>query len=181
MNSRPHSLDEDEPEIMPLPHEDSASSSSLSISIVEGPALNLWSIATATEGKTKSELKLQLQPDQSVVIGRQEGGEIEYLDPRYHPTQMLPKSNKRVVTSIDRGHDRCVSRGHFMLRGSVCGILFVNGVPRRGGGIRPPMNGTVMLAPGHRSMDHGEEYMIERGTTIKIMLPNGTVILLGAE
>ena len=120
----------DEPEIMPLPHEDWAESSSLSISIVEGPTLNLWSISTATEGKTKSELRLQLQPDQSVVIGRQEGGQIEHLDPRYHPTQMLPNSNKRVVTSFDRGNDRCVSRGHFMLRGSVHGILFVNGVPR---------------------------------------------------
>jgi hypothetical protein len=179
MTSRPRNLDE--PEIMPLPHEDWADSSSLSISIVEGPTLNLWSIATATEGKTKSELKLQLQPDQSVVIGRQEGGQIEYLDPRYHPTQMLPNSNKRVVTSFDRGSDRCVSRGHFMLRGSVHGILFVNGVPRRGGGIRPPKNGTVMLAPANRKMGQGQEYMIGRGTTIKIKLPNGTVILLCAE
>jgi hypothetical protein len=179
MTSQPHILDQ--PEIMPLPHEDWADSSSLSISIVEGPTLNLWSIATAIEGKTKSELRLQLQPDQSVVIGRQEGGQIEYLDPRYHPTQMLPNSTKRVVTSFDRGNDRCVSRGHFMLRGSVQGILFFNGVPRRGGGIRPPKNGTVMLAPAHRSMGHGEEYMIERGTTIKIKLPNGTVILLCAE
>ena len=106
MTSQSHVLDQ--PEIMPFPDEDWADSSSLSISIVQGPTLNLWSIATATEGKTKSELKLQLQPDQSVVIGRQEGGEIEYLDPRYHPTQMLPNSNKRVVTSFDRGNDRCM-------------------------------------------------------------------------
>jgi hypothetical protein len=169
------------PEIVPLPHEDWAGGSSLSISIVEGQTLNLWSVGTATEGKTKEELKLQLQPDQSVVIGRQEGGEIEYLDPLYQPTRMVPNSSRPVVTSFGHGNDRAVSRGHIMLKGSLHGILLLNGVPRRGGGIRPPKNGTVMLAPGHRSMGHGEEYMIERGTTIKIKLPNGTVILLCAE
>ena len=68
-----------------------------------------------------------------------------------------------------------------MLRGSAQGILFVNGVPRRGGGIRPPRNGTKMLAPANRPMDPGEEYMIEKGTAIKIRLPNGTEILLGVE
>jgi hypothetical protein len=68
-----------------------------------------------------------------------------------------------------------------MLQGSLHGILFINGVPRRGGGIRPPMNGTKMLAPVNRRMGQGEAYMIERGTAIKIRLPNGTVILLGAE
>ena len=182
MLSQPKQLDcPPLPEIVPLPHEDWADSSSLSISIVEGPTLNLWSIATATEGKAQEELKLQLQPDQSVVVGRQEGGEIEYLDPRYHPTQVLPNSTRRVVTSIDRGTDRCVSRGHFMLKGSLHGILLLNGVPRRGGGIRPPKNGTVMLEPVCRSMKQGEEYMIERGAAAKIRLPNGTVILLLAE
>ena len=68
-----------------------------------------------------------------------------------------------------------------MLRGSVHGILFVNGVPRRGGGIRPPKNGTEMLAPAQRPMGQGEDYMIEKATAISIKLPNGTVILLGAE
>ena len=169
------------PEIAPLPHEDWGGGTSLSVSIVEGPSLSLWSIATATEGKTKEELKLQLEPDQSVVIGRQEGGEIEYLDPRYHPTQLLPNSSQRVVTSIGRGADICVSRGHFMLKGSLHGILLLNGVPRRGGGIRPPRNWTMMLEPDQRSMKQGEEYMIERGAAAKIRLPNGTVILLRAE
>ena len=42
------------------------------------------------EGKTKGELSVQLQPDQSVVVGRQEGGRLEYLDPSYQPTQMVP-------------------------------------------------------------------------------------------
>ena len=169
------------PEIVPLPHEDWAGSSSLSISIVEGQTLNLWSIATATEGKTKEELKLQLQPDQSVVIGRQEGGEIEYLDPRYHPTQMLPNSTRPVVTSFGHGSDRAVSRGHFMLKDSLHGILLLNGVPRRGGGIRPPLNGTVMLEPDYRQLKQAEEYLIEREAAAKSRLPNGTVILLRAE
>jgi hypothetical protein len=180
MDSQQNTL-ECPPEFTPLPHEDWAGSSSLSISIVEGPAINLWSTVTAAGGETKAEFRLQLQPDQSVVIGRQEGGEIEYLDPRYHPTQMLPNSTRRVVTTVNKGTDICVSRGHFMLRGSVDGILFVNGVPRRGGGIRPPMNGTKMLAPVNRRMGQGETYMIEKGTAIRIRLPNGTVILLGAD
>jgi hypothetical protein len=169
------------PEIVPLPCEDWAEGSLLSITIVDGQTLNLWSPRATTEGKTTGELKLQLQPNQCAVIGRQEGGEIEYLDPSYQPTQMLPNSSRSVVTSMDRGTDMCVSRGHFMLKGCVHGILLVNGVPRRGGGIRPPRNGTVMLEPARRSMGDGEEYMIERGAAAKIRLPNRTVILMCAE
>ena len=169
------------PEIMPFPNEDAAGRSSLSLTIVDGPMLNLWSVATVTEGETKEELKLQLQPDQAVVIGRQEGGRIEYLDPRYQPTQMLPNSSRRVVTSFRDGTDGAVSRGHFMLKNAVDGIVLLNGVPRPGGGVRPPMNGTLMLEPVYRSMGDGEEYIIERGATATIRLPNGTVILLRAE
>jgi len=77
--------------------------------------------------------------------------------------------------------DNCVSRGHFLLRGSVTGILFVNGVPRAGGGIRPPLNGTELLEPECRSLGAGEEYLIEKGSAIKIRLPNATVIVLRAE
>jgi hypothetical protein len=171
----------EQPEIVPLPHEHWNDSATLSISILDGPTVSVWSIATPTEGKTQNELKLQLRPEQCVVIGRQEGGQIEYLDPRYHPTQMLPNSTKRVVTSLGHGLDRCVSRGHFMLRGRTQGLLFVNGVPKRGGGIRPPKNGTYMLAPVQRPLGEGEEYVIEKDTALRIKLPNGTVILLGAE
>jgi hypothetical protein len=94
---------------------------------------------------------------------------------------MLPNSFQRVVTTMNRESDMCVSRGHFMLRGSVAGILFVNGVPRQGGGIRPPLNGTRMLEPDSRPMGQGEEYLIGKGTAIKICLPNDTIIVLGAE
>src|SRR5262245_11004749 len=103
MTAQPNILDQ--PEIVPLPHENRASSSSLSISIVEGPTINLWSIETASEGKIEGELTLQLQPDQSVVIGRKEGGQIDYLDPRYHPTQVLPNSTRSVVSSFNRQSD----------------------------------------------------------------------------
>lgn len=52
-------------------------------------------------------------------------------------------------------------------------MVLVNGVPRRGGGIRPPLNGTVMLSPDYRWMRAGEEFVIEPGTLARIRLPNG--------
>jgi hypothetical protein len=67
-----------------------------------------------------------------------------------------------------------------MLKGSLHGILLINGVPRQGGGIRAPKNGTVLLEPDNRQMHEGEDYMIELGKSAKIRLPNGTVILLSA-
>jgi hypothetical protein len=167
------------PEIVPIPRE-TASSASLSVTVVDGAPLSMWSTVPAMKGKTKGELSVQLQPDQSVVVGRQEGGRIEYLDQSFQPTQMLPHSSERVVATVDRGSDTCVSRGHFTLRGSAAGILFVNGVPRPGGGFRPPLNGTQLLEPVRRPMGQGEEYLIEKGSAIKIRLPNGTSIVLRA-
>ncbi len=139
----------------------------------------MWS-ETCTEYETGGKLALQLQPEQAIIIGRQEGGQIDYLDPRYHPTRMVPNTGQAVVTTFGES-DRRVSRGHFMLRGSAGGILLVNGVPRRGGGIRPPLNGTVMLQPVAREMLAGEEFLIEHGSTATIRLPNCTVICLGAD
>src|SRR5262249_46336959 len=121
-----------------------------------------------------------LRPDQLVVIGRQEGGQIDYLDSRYQPTQLVPNSAQRVVGCRDEEADLMVSRGHFMLSGARHGVLLVNGVPRPGGGIRPPLNGTLMLDPEYRLMIDGEHHVIERGTSATIRLPNGTVILLRA-
>lgn len=160
---------------------DDPMSSSLSLSIVGGPEVHVWSApGTVTEGSTQGELRLQLQPNQPIVIGRQQGGHIEYLDPQYQPTPMMPDSFRSILTSSDKNdkHDMAVSRGHFMLKGSPLGILLVNGVPRRGGGLRPPMNGTLLLEPVHRWLEKEEEYLIERGSSAKIRLPNGTVILL---
>ena len=168
-------------EIAPIPHEDLAEGSHLSVSVVAGPNLSLWSIATDRSCDTDTEFKFQIQPDQAVVIGRQQGGRIEYLDERYQPTQLVPNSAQRVVGSHDKVADNRVSRGHFMLRDSPRGLELVNGVPRHGGGIRPPINGTKMLKPERRTMQDGEDFVIERGKSVTICLPNGTVIVLGAE
>ena len=85
------------------------------------------------------------------------------------------------LRSEGQGHDLTVSRGYFMLRATAGGILLVNGVPRRGGGVRPPVNGTRLLAPVQRALSPGEEYLIERGTVIVVRLPNGTQIQIDAR
>jgi hypothetical protein len=123
--------------------------------------------------------RLQLQPQDTVVVGRQNGGSLEYLDPAYQPTRFEPTGGQPVLRGIDQ--DICVSRGHFMLRGSAAGILLINGVPRRGGGIRPPLNGTRLITPIRRHLEPAEEFLIERGSSATFQLPNGTEIFLHAE
>ena len=66
-------------------------------------------------------------------------------------------------------------------KGSRRGILFVNGVPRRGGGIRPPLNGTRLVAPEGRGLSPGEKYLIESGTAMVVRLPNGTELRIDAD
>jgi hypothetical protein len=68
-----------------------------------------------------------------------------------------------------------------MLRYHQRGIELVNGVPHREGGIRPPLNGTWLLEPVRRFMEKGESYLIEKGTSAKICLPNGNEILIRAD
>lgn len=153
--------------------------SSVSLSLHGGTMLNLWSAAAATE--TTGEYTLCLAPNDAAVIGRQEGGEISYLDPAFRPTQMVPGGQHPIVASVAGEKDLRVSRGHFMLKGAVGGIVFVNGVPRRGGGIRPPINGTVMLEPEHRPMIEAEELQIDRGTSLRVRLPNELIVLIVAN
>jgi hypothetical protein len=150
--------------------------SSLRMTVVSGSAVNVWAAPETVATDKRGELKVELQPHRPVVIGRQQGGEIKYLDPHYQPTQLLPGADRSILASNEL--DKRVSRGHFMLKASPQGICLVNGVPRRGGGIRPPLNGTILLEPVHRRLDNEEEYLIERGTSAKICLPNSTVILL---
>jgi hypothetical protein len=150
-----------------------------SLILESGPAINVWSGAATVCGKSAAQATLEILGDQPVVIGRQEGGQIEYLDPRFRPTQMVPDTEQVVQHGAER--DRLVSRGHFMLRARRGGLVLVNGVPRRGGGLRPPLNGTIMLCPHYRYMSPGEEYLIEPGTTARIRLPNGTVISIQAN
>jgi hypothetical protein len=151
-----------------------------SLVIESGSAITLWSAVDTLPGEAASETKLQLQPDQPAIVGRQEGGEIEYLDPRYTSTRMVPDTGQPVCRSSREPPDVHVSRGHFMLRGTRCGVMLVNGVPRRDGGIRPPMNGTMMLAPQNRCMTPGEEFLIEPATLVRLRLPNGTVVAIQA-
>jgi hypothetical protein len=77
--------------------------------------------------------------------------------------------------------DTLLSRAHFMLKASPNGTMFVNGVPAVGGGLRPPLNGTRLLSPQARPLQPGEEYLIESGKSATFSLPNGTVLLIGAE
>jgi hypothetical protein len=124
--------------------------------------------------------ELRLQPDRPAVIGRQEGGRIEYLDPAYQPTQVVPETGQCVVRSVSAGPDRYVSRGHFTLHANAGGILLVNGVPRPGGGVRPPLNGTWLMNPVRRALTPGEEYLIARGAAVVIRLPNEALVRIRA-
>jgi hypothetical protein len=123
---------------------------------------------------------LGLAYGKGVVIGRQEGGGTEYLDPRFRPTQRMPGTSQRVIVNVYRHSDTFVSRGHFTLIGSPFGIIFVNGVPRRGGGIRPPLNWTQLIQPERRMMLPGEHIVVAPGTVIKIMLPNLMEVMISA-
>jgi hypothetical protein len=151
------------------------------LSLDGGCGVTLWSDPGVTSaGETLADAALQLRPERPVVVGRQQGGRIEYLDPRYTSTQMVPDTSRSVLTRAGDGKDTYVSRGHFLLRAAAGGIVLVNGVPRRGGGIRPPVNGTWLLEPEYRCMREGEEYLIAHGSSAKIHLPNGTRILINA-
>jgi hypothetical protein len=61
------------------------------------------------------------------------------------------------------------------------GVLLVNGVPRPGGGLRAPLNGTRLVVSEQRPMSAGEEYLIESGATAVVVLSNGSEVHIGAE
>src|SRR5262249_19996294 len=130
---------------------------------------------------SRTEYALRLLPDSPVVVGRFHGRVPPYLDPAYQPTTIVPGTGQEVLHSGGCGTDLCVSRAHFMLRGVLRGMLYVNGVPRRGGGIRPPLNGTHLVAPQGRGLSPGEEYLIESGTGMIVRLPNGTELRIDAQ
>lgn len=164
------------PEIVP-PHERKFGHDSIAEISVTGGSVTLWGLETSEE--TGPKVSLRLDPSAPIIVGRQEGGQIPYMDPAYQSTQIGP-DGQSVLTSFGHGRDVCVSRGHFMLRSSPHGVLFVNGVPKRGGGIRPPVNGTQLVAPAARWFAQGEEFVVERGQSIKIRLPNGTEVNIAA-
>lgn len=155
-----------------------ASNTLCEFSLLSGPAVTIWS-SSSPRGSIQPNYRLSLQPDRPVIIGRSEGYPVPYLDPAYQATAVMPGSGQRVLTGA-KHHDCSVSRGHFMLRGAGGGILLVNGVPHVGGGIRPPTNGTWLLAPQRRHLEPGEEYRIEGGSSVVLQLPNGAQIQIGA-
>jgi hypothetical protein len=143
------------------------------VSPLSGAPVTLWTTSGAdTEPLTR--MTLQIAPDRPVVVGRSEGSEVPYLDSAYRPTTVMPGTGRTVLRHRGRGADLVVSRGHFMLRHAAGGVMLVNGVPRRGGGIRPPMNGTWLLAPARRQLAPEEEYLIESGSGAVLWLPNGS-------
>jgi hypothetical protein len=115
-----------------------------------------------------------------VVVGRAKPQQdVPYLDPAFRATQLLPDSNQTVLTG-DKKTDNYVSRAHFAIRGTAGGVVVTNGVPHVGGGIRPPTNGTWLVAPV-RLLDPGEEVFIASGEMIAIWLPNQCVLQLRAQ
>jgi hypothetical protein len=150
------------------------------LSVLSGTAINSWS-AAETVLENDRQLVLKISPDRPVIIGRAEGGSVPYLDPAYRPTTVLPGTGETILRGDGHGTDSLVSRGHFMLAATAGGITFVNGVPRRGGGIRPPKNGTWLVLPTQRILTPGEDYFIENGSSIGIRLPNGSEIIIDAR
>lgn len=94
---------------------------------------------------------------------------------------MLPDSQQSVLRGNDPT-DEYVSRAHFTLRGAPGGgVVFTNGVPQVGGGVRPPTNGTKLVAPTVRYLEPSEEVLIALGDTVTINLPNRCVLQLQAR
>jgi hypothetical protein len=150
------------------------------ISVLSGSPLTAWSTLAVT-AQSQTEYAIRLMPDSPVVVGRYHGRVPPYLDRAYRPTKILPGTGQEVLHSGGYGTDIRVSRAHFMLLGVSRGILFVDGVPRRGGGIRPPLNGTRLVGPEGRVLSPGEEYLIESGTAMVVGLPNRTELRIDAR
>jgi hypothetical protein len=153
--------------------------SSASISILFGPSLSVGD--TVLDSETRPVLELFLNPGQSAVIGRAHGCDVPYLDPAYVPTSLVPGTGETILRGDHDRRDLFVSRAHFTLSAHAAGILLINGVPRRGGGIRPPRNGTVLLDPVQRSMLAGEEHTIDHGSAVTLQLPNGSQVRIEAR
>src|SRR5438093_6631473 len=87
-----------------------------------GQGVTVWSLPdAATSTKTGLEVRLELSPERPVIIGRKDGGEIDYLDPRYVPTPIVPGSGKTILKEGGSQKDIYVSRGHFLMRGHLNG------------------------------------------------------------
>jgi hypothetical protein len=160
------------------------------IVLLAGNSVTLWAppqteVAPRTTvdagPETVAELALGLAPGRLVVVGRATPDcPVPYLDPAYRATPMLPDTQQSVLRGNDPA-DNYVSRAHFTVRCEAGGVVFTNGVPRAGGGIRPPKNGTKLMAPTVRYLAPGEEVLIPFGEAIAIRLPNFCVLQLKAR
>jgi hypothetical protein len=170
---------------------DSLSGSCCHVALLSGSSVSFWTcpqtdvaVRTAVHGVPNSftELALCLAPERLVVVGRATPEHtVPYLDPAYRATTMLPDSGQSVLHGNDPT-DNWVSRAHFTLRGAVDGaVVFTNGVPQLGGGVRPPTNSTWLVAPAVRLLDPGEEVLIGCGEAVSIRLPNRCVLQLKAR
>lgn len=150
------------------------------VSAEAGNVLTLWCRRGAAERLERS-FRLQLFEYQPAIIGRQSEGRPEYLDESYHSTAIVPTTGQSILYHGGDGEDAIVSRAHFMLQKYAGGVLFVNGVPRQGGGIRPPMNSTKLVQPAERFFEPAEEYFIQSSRAITIELPNQVRVKLTAR
>lgn len=161
-----------------------------SVSLLAGNPVALWAapkteVATGRSTDTTvdpfPELALGLAPGALAVVGRAEPHHrVPYLDPAYRATRLVPGSGQSVM--LNNEHDKGVSRGHFTLRGAIGGaVVFTNGVPGADGGVRPPTNGTWLLAPQRRLLGPGEEVYIGSGDAVVVYLPNGCTLQLAAR
>jgi hypothetical protein len=171
---------------------DSGSQSRCHVALLSGSSVTFWTcpqtdvaVQTAVHGVPDSftELALCLAPEKLVVVGRASPHHtVPYLDPAYRSTTFLPDSNQSVLHGGNDESDTWVSRAHFTLRGADGGaVVFTNGVPKLGGGIRPPMNDTWLVAPAVRLLGPGEEVLIDCGEAVSIRLPNRCVLQLKAR
>jgi hypothetical protein len=154
--------------------------SSVSLFFSPGSSLTIWSVARPSVD-TDTECRLEIEPHHPVVIGRSEGREVPYLDPAYRPTRFVPGTGQAVVQSDSEGPDTTVSRGHFLLRAHPDGVILLNGVPRRAGGVRPPTNWTQLRYPESRLLEPAEEYLIGHGRSAVFRLPNRVEIRIEAR
>jgi hypothetical protein len=169
---------------------DSAPLSHCDIALLKGDSVTFWTCpqtdvalrtTTDTVPNAVAELALGLAPGRLVVVGRATPScPVPYLDPAYRATPILPDTQQCVLHGNDPA-DNYVSRAHFTLRCGAGGVVLTNGVPRVGGGIRPPKNGTKLVAPTVRYLAPGEEVLIPFGESIAIRLPNYCVLQLKAR
>jgi hypothetical protein len=161
------------------------------VSLLDGNSITFWTcpqtdvaVRTTVDGQRRAltELAISLSPERLVVVGRSTGrSPVPYLDQAYRATTMLPDTQQSVLLGDERT-DIWVSRAHFTLRATEGrGVVFTNGVPRAGGGIRPPINGTWLVAPLPRLLNPGEDLLIAWGETVAIRLPNHCVLQLRAH